>query len=125
MPSILDSRDMRNKAAKLARIAARLDDVGRLPLLDSGLTEQEALALDSEGLIQLVSSGPSSSRVYELWEMPKDGLALARLWETRPRNVFVRFYLWSVSRIPTLAYDALKIVFGVVVGWYLKSRFGA
>ena len=120
MPSIFDTPDTRKKAAKLCQIADRLDHVGRLPLLDSGLTVEEAQELEREGLIQLVSSGRPSERVYELWEMPKDGIALVQLYRTRRRSVFVRISQWLASSIPTLAYDALKIVGGGVLGWYLS-----
>jgi hypothetical protein len=80
--------------------------------------------MDDEGLIELFSVGSTIPPTFEIWKLTTEGRALARLWDTRTRNVFVRIFQWSVSRLPTLVYDLAKIAAGVLLGWYLRKFFG-
>lgn len=98
-------------------------DRGELPTaLSVGLTGAEMHQMDEEGLLTLWRTSDSSEDLstYTIGRIPDKGLGvIAEASQVHPTSPASRIgkILWASI------WDLVKVLCGVVVGWYLKKHF--
>jgi hypothetical protein len=114
MPSILDDRNIRQKAKALSLLADMLDQRGRVALRDTNLNLDEAESFDKDGYIDLVYE----ENQPQIWEIHPSGLMLANSWRFRKRNLPMRIILKIWSILPALVWRIVESVLAFVIGYF-------
>jgi hypothetical protein len=109
------------KAKVLAQLKRMRDHELRIPVLDVGLTEKEALEWDKEDLIDAVSEKKADGTPQLLvWEVKRPALLLAYIWETRPRSLWQRIVEEMESRLPQWSSEFIKWGIVFLAGFGLR-----
>ena len=132
MPSNPESISQAEKLKALRQIQSALDQVGHPTVRACGLTEKQFEVLADEELIEVTfvaDEGPTLDRYYVESILPK-GSAILVQDDASDAPLRVQIYtpklsIWSriFRKTRSGLWDLIKVAFGAVVGWFLKTYF--